>query len=83
MKEQLADLADDDVVDARILPCEPVSPVVACPMCHVNLDMKQADIERRYGVKHEMMVYYLSDLVGMALGMSASELGVDKHFVVK
>ena len=24
--------------------------VVACPMCHVNLDMKQADIERRYGV---------------------------------
>ena len=23
--------------------------VVACPMCHVNLDMKQADVERRYG----------------------------------
>ena len=25
--------------------------VVACPMCHVNLDMKQAAVERRYGKK--------------------------------
>ena len=57
--------------------------VVACPMCHVNLDMKQADIERRYGVSHGMLVYYLSDLVGMALGLSPQELAIDKHFVVK
>jgi len=55
--------------------------VVACPMCHVNLDMKQADIERHYGVRHAMTVYYLSDLVGMALGLSERELGVDRHFV--
>ncbi len=57
--------------------------VVACPMCHVNLDMKQADIERRHGVRHGMMVYYLSDLVGLALGLSRQELGVDKHFVAE
>lgn len=57
--------------------------VVACPMCHVNLDMKQADIERRHGVRHDMVVYYLSDLVGMALGLSESKLGVDRHFVVR
>jgi heterodisulfide reductase subunit B len=57
--------------------------VVACPMCHVNLDMKQADIERRHGVRHGMTVYYLSDLVGMALGLSSQELAIDKHFVVK
>ena len=25
--------------------------VVACPMCHVNLDMKQAAVERKYGKK--------------------------------
>ena len=57
--------------------------VVACPMCHTNLDMKQADIDRRYGVHHDMMVYYLSDLIGMALGLDETQLGVDKHFVVK
>ena len=57
--------------------------VVACPMCHVNLDMKQADIQRRYGVRHDMVVYYLSDLVGLALGLDEHSLGVDRHFVVK
>ena len=56
--------------------------VVACPMCHVNLDMKQGDIERAYGVKHQLMVYYLSDLVGLALGLREKDLGIDNHFVV-
>jgi heterodisulfide reductase subunit B len=55
--------------------------VVACPMCHVNLDMKQAAVEERKGVKHAMPVYYLSDLVGLAMGLEESELGIDRHFV--
>jgi heterodisulfide reductase subunit B2 len=57
--------------------------VVACPMCHVNLDMKQADIERRHDATHNLVVYYLSDLVGLALGIEPSELGIPQHFVVK
>jgi heterodisulfide reductase subunit B len=55
--------------------------VTACPMCHVNLDMKQADIERRFGVQHRMPVYYLSDLVGLAFGLQKKALGIDRHFV--
>ena len=57
--------------------------VVACPMCHVNLDMKQADIERRFGVRHDLVVYYLSDMIGLALGMDQATLGIDRHFVVR
>ena len=57
--------------------------VVACPMCHVNLDMKQPDIERHYGVRHKMPIYYLSDVVGLALGFKPEDLGVDRHFVRK
>ena len=57
--------------------------VVACPMCHVNLDMKQPDVERRYGCRHDLVVYYLSDLVGLALGLDERDLGIDRHFVVK
>ena len=57
--------------------------VVACPMCHVNLDMKQPDVDRRYGCHHDLAVYYLSDLVGLALGVDAHTLGIDRHFVVK
>jgi heterodisulfide reductase subunit B len=55
--------------------------VVACPMCHVNLDMKQRDIERRQGARHQLMVYYISDLIGLALGIGEHELGIDRHFV--
>jgi len=57
--------------------------VVACPMCQVNLDLKQAAINARYGADHALPVYYLSDLVGKALGLDERALGVDRHFVVK
>ena len=56
--------------------------VAACPMCHVNLDMKQPDIERSMGKRFGLPVYYLTDAVGMALGLSEAQLGVDRHFVL-
>jgi heterodisulfide reductase subunit B len=55
--------------------------VVACPMCHVTLDMKQNDIEKKFSEQYGLVVYYLSDLVGLALGVSETELHIDKHFV--
>jgi heterodisulfide reductase subunit B len=57
--------------------------VVACPMCQVNLDMKQAAVNARYGTAYHLAVYYLSDLVGLALGLDARALGVDRHFVTR
>ena len=56
--------------------------VVACPMCHVNLDMKQGAIEEFLQTKYDLPIYYLSDVVGMALGLSGEDLGTDRHFVV-
>jgi heterodisulfide reductase subunit B len=50
-------------------------------MCHVNLDMKQADIERHARAAHGTVIYYLSDLVGLALGLPKQALGIDRHFV--
>jgi heterodisulfide reductase subunit B2 len=55
--------------------------VVACPMCHVNLDMKQAAVDAKFGVTHAMPIYYLSDLVGLAYGLTPAQLGIDRHFV--
>jgi heterodisulfide reductase subunit B2 len=49
----------------------------------VNLDMKQAAVERRYGKKLGMVIYYLSDLVGLALGFSSEQPGINRHFVTK
>jgi len=57
------------------------SMVAACPMCIVNLDMKQSATEKRIGETLNLPVYSLSDLVGIALGLSKKELAIDKHFV--
>ncbi len=55
--------------------------VVACPMCHLNLDFRQKAIARRSGERADMPVFFLTQLVGLALGMSATELGLGRHYV--
>jgi heterodisulfide reductase subunit B len=79
-EETVLELSHDILTDAREHGATCL--VVACPMCHVNLDMKQAAIEQRFQTSHGLPVYYLTDLVGQALGLSAQELGVHRHFVM-
>lgn len=55
--------------------------VVACPMCQVSLDVRQADMEKLLGRKYNMPVIYLTQLVGLALGLSPAELGFNKLMV--
>ena len=55
--------------------------VVACPLCHTNLDMRQEGMRKRYNDISSMPVYYISDLVAMACGASSEEVALDKHFV--
>jgi len=55
--------------------------VVVCPMCHSNLDMRQKAIEKRLGTELRLPIYYLSELVGLAIGLSEKELGINRHFV--
>ncbi|MBR2584623.1 MAG: CoB--CoM heterodisulfide reductase iron-sulfur subunit B family protein [Thermoguttaceae bacterium] len=57
--------------------------VVACPMCETNLDMRQGDIEKKYNKKIGLPIYYLSDLVSLALGLPESQTSMPKHFVRK
>ncbi len=55
--------------------------IVACPLCHSNFDLKQAAIARALGLKSRLPVLYLTQLVGLALGIDAEKLGVQRHFV--
>lgn len=80
-EQTVVDLSDRILTNAKAMGANCI--VVACPMCHVNLDMKQADIERIKNTKHDMVIYYLSDLVGMALGIDEKTLGVNRHYVTK
>ena len=65
-EETVLELSDRILADAAAHGANCLA--VACPMCHVNLDMKQAAIEARYGTEYDMPVYYLSDLVGPGAG---------------
>jgi len=54
---------------------------VACPMCHANLDMRQKKIEKEYNRKYSIPIIYISQLIGLALGLEHEQLGLKKHFV--
>jgi heterodisulfide reductase subunit B len=55
--------------------------VVACPMCQISLDVRQADMEKLLGRKYDMPIIYLTQLLGLALGLSPKELGLNKLMV--
>ncbi len=55
--------------------------VVACPMCHANLDMRQRAMKREYPDHKDFPVLYLTELLGLALGMNEKELGINLHTV--
>ena len=54
---------------------------VACPLCHVNLDTRQEEIEQEYGVKYGLPIFYFTQLMALALGVPSDKLGLKKHFV--
>lgn len=55
--------------------------IVACPMCHSNLDMRQANINKMFGTSFDVPIVYLTELVGLAVGVKPKKLGLRKHFV--
>jgi heterodisulfide reductase subunit B2 len=50
--------------------------VVACPLCQVNLDLRQADARAAHGELPETPVLYITQLLGLALGLSPEQLGL-------
>jgi len=54
---------------------------VACPLCHANLDTRQAEVEQKYGAQYGLPSFYFTQLMGLAFGVPADKLGLHKHFV--
>lgn len=59
----------------------------ACPLCQANLDLRQSDVERETGERYGLPVFYFTQLLGLALGLSPRALGiggliVDPHSVL-
>jgi len=50
-----------------------------CPTCHTGLEMHQVRAEKVLGRKTNVKILYFTQLLGMALGMSASKVGVQEN----
>ena len=48
----------------------------ACPLCQLNLDLRQKDIEAKFGRRHDLPVFYFTQLLGLAMGCSAREVSL-------
>jgi succinate dehydrogenase / fumarate reductase cytochrome b subunit len=55
--------------------------VTPCPLCHLNLDLQQPMAAKQVGRELNMPVLHLPQLVGLALGISPEELGLQHHIV--
>ncbi len=55
--------------------------IVACPLCHSNFDLKQAAIAKERKLGYRIPVLYLTQLIGLALGIEPARLGLQRHFV--
>jgi len=55
--------------------------VTTCPMCQLNLDAYQDKVGERYGINKRLPVYFITELLGIAMGLSPRKLQIDRHFV--
>ena len=51
-----------------------------CPTCHSGLEMHQMRAEKVFGKKTRVKILYFTQLLGMALGLSARRVGVHENF---
>ncbi|GAC1504460.1 MAG: CoB--CoM heterodisulfide reductase iron-sulfur subunit B family protein [Chamaesiphon sp.] len=55
--------------------------VTPCPLCHLNLDSRQPEVEKVIGRQLGLPVLHLPQLIALALGISPKQLGLDRHIV--
>ena len=73
------DLVKDIITNARERGAEAIA--CACPLCQINLDTRQGEIEKKDAAWVEMPILYLSQMVGHALGVSEEQLGLNRAMV--
>jgi heterodisulfide reductase subunit B2 len=55
--------------------------VVACPMCHSNLDMRRPAIESFLNQKVDIPVIYITQAIALAMGLTPRQAGIHRHFI--
>ena len=55
--------------------------VTPCPLCHLNLDSRQPEVEKVMGEKLGLPILHLPQLVALSLGIKPEKLGLSRHVV--
>lgn len=55
--------------------------VTVCPMCHLNIDLYQNEANRHMGTNYTMPILYFTQIIGLAYGLSAEEMGFGQELV--
>ena len=55
--------------------------IVACPLCHSNLDLRQKEISENMGQDFNLPIYYFTELMGIAFGLPDAPKWLKKHAI--
>ncbi|GAB4486614.1 MAG: hypothetical protein OHK006_14650 [Thermodesulfovibrionales bacterium] len=55
--------------------------VATCPLCQFNVDAYQDAVVKKYGIGKTLPVYFITELIGIAMGFDPRDMQVDRHFV--
>jgi len=74
-----AGLSGDVLLSAKQAGADAV--MLACPLCHMALDMYQSRAARAVGQPLSMPVLFFTQVIGLAVGLSPDDLGFKRHMV--
>lgn len=55
--------------------------VTLCPMCQLNVDAYQPEMNKHFKANYHMPIVFFTQLMGLAFGMDAAQLGFGKEFI--
>jgi heterodisulfide reductase subunit B len=55
--------------------------VTPCPLCQANLDAYQSRVNARFRSGYKLPVLFITQLIGLALGIEAKSLGMNTNIV--
>jgi len=55
--------------------------ITPCPLCQINLDAYQSQVNSQFKTSYNLPVLFVTQLIGVALGIPAKELALSKNIV--
>jgi heterodisulfide reductase subunit B len=59
---------------------EAVMMVTVCPMCQINIDAYQGEMNGMFHTKHKMPIVFFTQLMGLAFGLEPKKLGIGREY---